>query len=291
MFELRRTASQSRTTVVIATRERRQRLLSTLDRLADLPQRPPIVVVDNGSCDGAPLAARRHPSRPTVIELGANLGAAARNAGARAAPTEYVAFSDDDSWWEPGALTTAEQLLDADPRLAVVAARVLVGPERRLDPTCAVMAASPLNHDRDLPGPRVLGFVACGAVVRRSAFLSVGGFEARLGIGGEEELLALDLAARGDRIAYVSDVVAIHEPAPGPRPGRGRVTLRNALLVAWLRRPGVDALRRSASLVARHRDRRQAVLAVLDALRAGGWVLRRRSRVPGPLARELRALD
>jgi hypothetical protein len=29
----------------------------------------------------------------------------------------------------------------------------------------------------------VLGFIACGAVVRRSAFLEVGGFHARLGVG------------------------------------------------------------------------------------------------------------
>jgi GT2 family glycosyltransferase len=278
-------------TVVIATRDRRERLLTTLDRLAELPEHPAVVVVDNGSRDGAAAAARRHASAPVVIELGENRGAAGRNAGVEVAGTEYVAFSDDDSWWQPGALTRAVDLLDSRPSVALIAARVLVGPERRLDPTCAVMAASPLAGDGLSPGPNVLGFVACGAVARRSAFLAAGGFEPRLGVGGEEELLAIDLAARGHRLTYVDDVVAIHEPIDAARPGRERDTLRNGLLVAWLRRPVGDALRHSARLLARHGDRRQALLSALDALRSIPWAIAERRPVPRSLALELRALD
>lgn len=276
---------------MIATRDRRATLLETLDRLAELPEHPTVAVVDNGSHDGAAAAARRHPSAPTVVELGENRGAAGRNAGVAAAGTEYVAFNDDDSWWQPGALTRAVEMLDRHPAVALIAARVLVGPERRLDPTCTVMAASPLDREHTAPGPSVLGFVACGAVVRRSAFLAVGGFEPRLGIGGEEELLAIDLAARGHRLAYVDEVVAIHEPVRTARPGRDRDTLRNSLLVTWLRRPLGDALRRSGSLVARHGDRRQALLSTLDALRASRWALAERRAIPRSLARELRTLD
>jgi GT2 family glycosyltransferase len=278
-------------TVVIATRDRREKLLTTLDRLAELPEHPTVVVVDNGSRDGAATAARRHASAPLVVELGENRGAAARNAGVQVADTEYVAFSDDDSWWQPGALARAASLLDSHPSVALIAARVLVGPRRRLDPTCAVMAASPLDRDVAAPGPSVLGFVACGAVVRRSAFLTAGGFEPRLGVGGEEELLAIDLAARGHRLAYVEDVVAIHEPARGDRPGRDRDTLRNSLLVSWLRRPLGDALRRSVTLLARHGDRRQALLSALDALRSVPWAIAERRPIPARLARELRTLD
>ncbi|MDO0931403.1 hypothetical protein QQY66_06815 [Streptomyces sp. DG2A-72] len=35
----------------------------------------------------------------------------------RHADTPYVAFSDDDSWWTPGALRQAADLLDVHPRL------------------------------------------------------------------------------------------------------------------------------------------------------------------------------
>jgi hypothetical protein len=41
-------------------------------------------------------------------------------------------------------------------------------------------------HPADIPGVPVLGFLAGASLIRRSAFLDVGGFEPRLFIGGEE---------------------------------------------------------------------------------------------------------
>jgi hypothetical protein len=91
---------------------------------------------------------------------------------------------------------------------------------------------------RDSPlAPEVRGFVACGAVVRRDALLACGGFEPRFQFGGEEELLALDLAAARWRLRYADDAVAHHAPADGERDGRDFRDLRNALWTAWLRRP------------------------------------------------------
>jgi N-acetylglucosaminyl-diphospho-decaprenol L-rhamnosyltransferase len=226
-----------------------------------------------------------------VVELGENRGAAARNAGLRAAHTPYVAFNDDDSWWEPGALSEAERMLDGDPRLALVAARILVEPEGQLDPTCVEMAASPLPVEPGQPGPSVLGFVACGAVVRRAAVLSVGGFEERMGIGGEEELLSLELAMAGYRQIYAETVVAHHHPARGERPGRHRSLVRNGLLVAWLRRPLTGAMRTTARLALRNGRSREAALGAVDALRELPWVARERKPVARSLERELRALD
>jgi GT2 family glycosyltransferase len=84
----------------------------------------------------------------------------------------------------------------------------------------------------------VLGFVACGAIVRRSAFLEVDGFHPRYGVGGEEALLALDLAAAGWGCAYVPDITAHHHPSPRRDPDRRRsVMVRNDLWTTMLRRP------------------------------------------------------
>src|SRR5919108_2255895 len=164
-------ASPAPVAVVIATRNRGTELLGTLARLRALHERPPIVVVDNGSTDGTCELVRAHQPGVRVVGLRYNWGGAARTIGARLVDSPYVAFSDDDSWWAPGALGRAVDLLDRHPRLAVLAARVLVGPDQRLDPACDRMAHSPLPSAADLPGPSVLGFVACGAVVRRVAFL------------------------------------------------------------------------------------------------------------------------
>jgi GT2 family glycosyltransferase len=276
--------------VVIATRNRGPELLGTLTQLRGLPERPPIVVVDNASSDGTAELVRAHHPDVQVVGLRSNRGAAGRTVGARLVDSPYVAFSDDDSWWAPGALTRAAELLDRHPRLAALAARVLVGPDGRLDPVCDQMANSPLPSASDLPGPPVLGFIACGVVVRRAAFLEAGGFDVRLGVGGEEELLALDLAARGWGLAYVDEVVAHHYPSPSRDPsGRRRVQVRNALWSAWLRRPLGGAARQTVRLaaLAMHQGGRSGILLAVLGL---PWVLRERRPVQPELETALRTL-
>ncbi|MEO3790132.1 glycosyltransferase [Nonomuraea sp. B10E15] len=257
----------ARVTVVVASKDRLRALVRSL------PKHPrPVILVDNGSTDGTAGFVSRHFPDVRLVEQDTNLGAPARNIGVRMAETPYVAFADDDSWWAPGALELAADVLDAHPRLAVLGARVLVGPEERLDPVSELMRHSPLGIEPDLPGPSVLGFLACGAVVRREAFLEAGGFDDVIFFFGEEERLAVDLAAKGWGLAYVDDVVAHHHPSPAKDPrGRRALALRNAVLTAVLRRPWPVVARRA-----------------LDALRAGpaGWEGLRAAvpRLPGALA-------
>lgn len=278
--------------MVVLSRDRRDELLHTLERLEALSEAPPLIVVDNGSSDGSPAGvARAHPD-VALLALPGNEGAAARTLGVRAARTEYVAFSDDDSWWEPGALRRAVELLDAHPTVALLAARVLVGPEGRLEPTCIAMADSPLPPRAALPGPRVLGFVACGAVVRRDAYLAAGGFHPRYGVGGEEALLAADLASAGWDLVYVDELVARHHPSPRrDRPARRAGAQRNDLWSAWLRRPWPMALRRTGELLTRIPRDEAALRGTIAA--AGGlpWVLRERCAVPAAVERDLRRLE
>src|SRR5215213_4253386 len=125
-----------RVTIVVATRNRRRELLTSVPRHIALPECPRVIVVDDASTDAtAEMLATEFP-HVDVIRLPQRAGAAARNAGVRAASTPYVALTDDDAWWRPGALQRAAEVLDAHPRLAVVQAHVLVGPQERDDPTC-----------------------------------------------------------------------------------------------------------------------------------------------------------
>ncbi|MGW7288589.1 glycosyltransferase family 2 protein [Streptomyces sp. NPDC054847] len=283
--------TDSRTTVVVISRNRRDQLLHTLDRLMELPERPPVIVVDNASTDAtAEAVARQHPG-VTLLTPDRNLGAVGRNLGVRHARTPYVAFSDDDSWWEPGALTAAEQLFDGHPRLGLLAARTTVGPEAVDDPLNSVLAKSPLGMVPDLPGPQVLGFLACAAVARRSAFLQAGGYHPVLFFGGEETLLAYDLAARGWGVCHCPDVVAVHCPTGGPRNGRSAVMLRNAALTAWLRRPLPVALRRTGALAAEARSDPPAREALRQVLRRLPMALRARRLLPAAVESAARRLD
>jgi len=276
-------------TIVLATRDRRQRVLATLTRLEALAERPRVVVVDHASTDGTASAIHERFPGVTVIASRRDIGSATRTLGVEATDTPLVAFSDDDSWWAPGALRRAADLFDAYPRLGLIAARIVVEPDGRLDPTCAVMRDSPLRSDEPLPGPPVLGFLACGAVARRSAVLACGGFHARFGFGGEEHLLAVDMAAAGWGLAYVDDVVAHHQPESGPRSWQGTHELRNRLWSTWLRRPLARAARRTIALTADGNG--HGVPALVAAMRGLPWVLRERRVVPAHVERGLRLLE
>jgi ADP-heptose:LPS heptosyltransferase/GT2 family glycosyltransferase len=283
-------AADAEVGVGVVTRNRRDSLLLTLERLTALGGRHPLCVVDNASDDGTPRAVRAHYPQVRLVELTENRGGAARNVAVEALGTPLVAFSDDDSWWEEGALERAARAFGEHPRLGLLAARIRVGSEGRLDPTCREMSHSPLAAEQPLPGPPVLGFVACGAVVRASAFRAAGGFQARLGIHGEEQLLALDLAARGWGLAYVDEVVAHHHPAGGNRAGSEGTAMRNDFLSLWLRRPLARAAAGSARLLWAM-ARRGDVGAIAAALKGLPWALARRRVVPPLVERQARLLE
>lgn len=274
---------------MIATCNRRERLLATLAQLAALPERPPVVVVDNASTDGTAAAVRRRYPDVEVIACDRHIGSASRTVGVAAARTPLVAFSDDDSWWAPGALARSVELFEAYPRLGLLAAKILVEPVGRLDPTCEVMRDSPLPRPLPLPGPSVLGFLACAAVARRSAVLACGGFHGRYGFGGEEQLLAVDMAVTGWGLAYVDEVVAHHEPASGPRSWQGAHEVRNRLWSTWLRRPLPRAVRLTIALTADGNG--SGPRALVAAMRGMPWVLRERRVVPAHVDRWLRLLE
>jgi GT2 family glycosyltransferase len=278
--------------VVMITYNRVDSVLRSLEELARLPEGPRTVLVDNGSNDGMARAVAERFPRVEVLDAGGNLGAAARTLGARRVDAPYVAFCDDDTWWEPGSLRGAADLFDAHPRLAIVTGRVLVGPEDREDPACVVLASSPLPREPDMPGPPLLGFLAGASVVRRSAFLEAGGFEPRFFIGGEEEMLAADIAARDWWLCYISELVVHHHPSPlrdGPR--RRRTMARNALWFTWLRRPLRVALRKTLELAWQAPRDRETWLALCESFRGMPWVLRRRRVLPARVERGLRMLE
>lgn len=283
-------ACQSRVSVVILTYNRADELLVTLEHMCALPEQPPIIVVDNASTDHTPSLVRERYPQVTLIQLEYNVGGAARNVGVRHAHTPYVAFCDDDSWWDAGSIARAAAILDAQPRVAAVCARILLGTDRNEDPICAKMAASPLPS-AGLPGPALLGFVACAVVFRRDAYLTAGGYEPRFFVGGEEELLALDLVSGGWSLVYVPQLTVYHHPSPRRDNVRRQITvIRNTLWVAWLRLPLPGAVKETWRVCRRATGRRVAAAAFVEALRELPWVVRNRRVLPADALQLYQAL-
>ncbi|MFI1423057.1 glycosyltransferase family 2 protein [Streptomyces sp. NPDC020731] len=281
-----------RTTVVVITHNRRPELLRTLDHLAELPEQPQVIVVDNASTDGTADAIARHHPRVRLLCPGRNLGAVGRNLAVREVRTPYVAFCDDDSWWSPGSLSGAANLLDRYPALATVTARILVEPEGTEDPITEELRNSPVPAPDWLPGPALGSFLAAATVLRTDTFRTAGGFHPRLWLGGEEELLAVDLAANGWWLTYADHLTIHHQPSVARDATLRRAHgIRNTLWFTWLRRPAGPALRRTVYLARTVPHDRVSLRAFAEAAAALPWVLRERRVLPTEIEARMRILE
>jgi mycofactocin system glycosyltransferase len=178
-------------TVVIPVRDRPGGLASLLDSIERADGVAQVVVVDDGSGDGPAHERVTRAAGATYLRLDRSRGpGAARDAGIRAARHEAVVVVDSDvevttGWLEP--------LLAhlADPVVAAVAARVRTG-----SGTGAVAAYEVRSSPLDLgpesapvaPGTRVAYVPAAALLLRRSAYLEVGGFDPDLRFGEDVDL-------------------------------------------------------------------------------------------------------
>jgi GT2 family glycosyltransferase len=285
-------APDPRVAVVVITHQRRDELLLALTRLRQLPEQPHVVVVDNGSTDGTADAVRAQHPWVELIASPTNLGAVGRNVGVARLDTPYVAFCDDDTWWDPGSLRTAADTLDAHPGLAVITARILVEPGAVEDPIVAELRDSPVVGAGWLPGPALGSFLAGASVLRREAFDEVGGFSERLWLGGEEELMAGDLAAGGWELCYLPSLTIHHQASTARDPHKRRQDgIRNTLWTTWLRRPLRPALRRTLHLLRTVPRDRVTARGLLAAVRGVPWVLRERRVLPPHAEARFAALE
>ena len=281
-----------RVAVVVITHQRRDEVLLALSRLRALPEQPQVVVVDNGSTDGTADAVRTGHPWVELIASTENLGAVGRNLGVARVDTPYVAFCDDDTWWDPGSLRTAADTFDAHPRLAVVTARIVVEPAGVEDPIVVELRDSPVRGAPWLPGPALGSFLAGASVLRREAFTEVGGFSERLWLGGEEELMAGDLAAAGWELCYLPSLTVHHQASTARDPHRRRADgIRNTLWTTWLRRPLRPALRRTVHLLRTVPRDRVTARGLVQAVRGLPWVLRERKVLPPHAEARFAALE
>jgi GT2 family glycosyltransferase len=206
--------------------------------------------------------------------------------------TRFVAFCDDDTWWAPGSLERAADVLDAHPDVASVTARIVVEPAGREDAIVAELRASPVPTPPGLPGPALVSILAGASVLRVSAFREVGGFSARMWLGGEEELLSADLATLGWYLCYLDDITVHHQPSSTRDVDlRRRHGIRNTLWFTWLRRPWSRALRRTFVLIMSVPRDRVSVAGFLEAAADLPGVLRERRVLPERVEHAFRLVE
>lgn len=277
--------------IVILARNRAQSLEKTLHKLTSLPECIPVIVVDNHSEDNTASLLRNKYPHVDLISLPENYGAAGRNIGVEQARTPYIAFADDDSWWKYDAFQTAIGYFEKYPQLGLIQGKIILH-EKRVEPACQLMNESPLTTSPGFPGKAILGFVACGAMIRKEAFLSVGGFHRQFGVGGEEGLVALDLAEKGWMLAYFPDILAFHNPSPlRDKARREQILVRNYLWSVWLRRSMGGVFSETVPFLRKAVTQGNVRKGVVEAFTGLPWVMKERKPLRSELEREVLTLS
>lgn len=194
--------------VVIPTFNRPELLVETLQQLGRQSVAPrEVVVVDNGT-QPTVLPETHHPFVLRYFRICAGAGAAqARNFGAALASSHYVAFLDDDDFWEPDYIQRLSRIVNpgTDRAPAMVVARI-----DHLD-----------NGDRHFfrfagNDPRFEacfyfnpGYLGSAVTVERATFLALGGFDVAFKTA-EDKDLAMRFMLHRCPIRYDAGLVAIN---------------------------------------------------------------------------------
>lgn len=223
------------------------RVLSALD---DLPFEE-VIVVDSSDGDACLEIARARGARAFKLP---NIGVAARNLSVEEARTELVVLLDDDSYPLPGTVERLREAFRDRPRLAVAGGYVhepLAEGEAGMVHTFEWFLA---GEGADSPAGTPAVFFPEGAcMVRRSAFLEVGGFFAPGFLTVTELDLSTRLIGAGWDVRYLAGAWFHHlvaQEGRTPSPTSHRFKVRNEIWYFWLRFPASMAARRIPAYLA-----------------------------------------
>jgi mycofactocin system glycosyltransferase len=208
--------------VVIPVKDRAEELrrcLESVQRLRYPKDRLDVVVVDDGSKDETPEVARSMGAS-VIPSGGVGRGpAAARNRGAAVAQGDILAFLDSDCVASEEWLAELAGAFD-DPELAALGGRVeglhsasaLDRYEAEMSSLCLGARARSGQHGND-----TFYLPSCNLLVRRRAFMELGGFREELHVA-EDVDLSWRLRDRGWMIAYTPRGSVLHEHRNRLRP-------------------------------------------------------------------------
>lgn len=244
-------------TAIVLAHRRPDELAVVLEKLAELPVLETIVATS-----GDPeviAAAGTHGRDVRVVDPGGDVGIAGRNLAAEHARGDLLLHLDDDSYPLPGTIERMRERFALDPRLGALAGFVRdVTPAGEVTQTTEVGGFDWfLRVGARGPAPEegfpTFFFPEGGVLIRRTAYLEVGGFFAPYFFTVSEVDLSTRLIGAGWDVRYLPDAPFDHRKAPAGRHGMDRVLrlrVRNQLWYFWMRFPAGLAARRIPAYLA-----------------------------------------
>ena len=155
-----------------------------------------MIVVDNASSDGSAEMVKIEFPIVKLIQLEKNIGIAGWNEGFKVAKGEYVLVLDDDSYPDAGTIQRGVEKFCYSESIAIVAFNV-IDKSRNVSQTA--------HYKKPY-----LDFVGCGAIVKKSVFSLIGGFDDSIFIFVHELDFSIQVLSAGYTIEYIPDALVFH---------------------------------------------------------------------------------
>ncbi|HVS12163.1 MAG TPA: glycosyltransferase, partial [Planctomycetota bacterium] len=195
--------------VIVPFHDGADRLRACLSGLASSSAEHELILVDDASSDPAAIELARS-SGARYVRLDTNRGpAVARNAGARIASGEILAFVDSDVVVQPDSLAKLRAVLTLEPDVGAVFGSYDAAPA---SPGMVSRYRNLMHHFYHQTGPReaTTFWAGCGAM-RRAVFERAGGFDERYRHPSIEDVeLGVRLHAAGVPIRLRPDIQCKH---------------------------------------------------------------------------------
>lgn len=201
---------------------REKELLRTLEKTYSLMQGRDdfeIIVVDNASSDTSVASVKKAFPNVVLIERKANIGVAGWNNAFEKASSEYMVVLDDDSNVESG-IEDALTYLDKNPDVGILALNVSGG-------------AFPTDYLKDKQD--YIGFIGCGAIIRKEVYQQIGGFAEWLFIYTHEYEYGIRCLAAGYKIQFFENCHVTHRTSSINRTNKRLkiFSVRNELAIVY----------------------------------------------------------
>jgi GT2 family glycosyltransferase len=189
---------------VIVNYNRKEEVLITIGKTKELIKdyrgNYEIVIVDNGSTDGSAAAVSAAFPDVVLITKKVNIGAPAWNEGFTTAKGDYLIILDDDSHIETG-LEEALYYMDQRPKIGVLALNILTGPYTS-------------KNWEMREGENIIGFIGCGAILRKETFQKIGGYAEWIFLYGNEWEYGMRCLKYGYEVRFFENCKVIHRTSP-----------------------------------------------------------------------------
>ena len=191
-------------TVNILSFNRKDELRITLTKVFEQDYKNiEVIVVDNASSDGTQEMVKNEFPEVKLIGLKENIGIAGWNKGFEAAKGEYVLVLDDDSYPGKGTIEGGVHLMSVESKAVVIGFTIYNTNFNLIE-----NRQEYIESKGEISEP--LGFIGCGALIRRRIFLDLEGFESAIFLYYNELEFSIRAKNNGYKILFDPNHVVLH---------------------------------------------------------------------------------